>query len=320
MSPLRIKPVETPKELRAFIHLPYRLHKRHPAFVPPLISEVKDTLDRTKNPFFKHADMELFLAYRDSRVVGRIAAIEDSNFIQARQEMVGLFGFFDCIDDITVSRALFNSASQWLRKKHLRKMLGPANPSMNDEIGVLMNAFDIPPAIKMVWNPSYYPILYEENLFEKAKDIYAWEMNKEDVSQRILQFGETVLKRLKIQIRPVNLKRFKEEVMELRKIYNQAWSQNWGFVPWSEEEFLYAAKNLKKIVDPDLVLVAEDNGRPVGFSLALPDLNEALRHINGRLFPFGLPFLLWYSRKIRSLRVLILGIIKEFRGRGIDSA
>lgn len=317
---LQVKPVLSNREFKAFIHFPYHLLKSYPAFVPPLISEVKKTLDRDENPFFKHADMEMFLAYYNGKVVGRIAAIEDSNFIQAQREMVGLFGFFDAIDDLQVARALFNTASQWLRKKHLRKMLGPANPSMNDEIGVLLNAYDLPPAIKMVWNPPYYPALYEENYFQKAMDIYAYEMRKEDVSERLLKYGEAVQRRLKLTIRNVRMKDFHNEVLRFREVYNQAWAENWGFVPWTEEEFHHAAKGLKSVVDPDLVFIVEDNGRPVGFSLALPDLNEALSHLNGRLFPFGLPLLLWHSRKIRSVRVLILGVLKEYRGRGVDTA
>ncbi|MBM3325595.1 MAG: N-acetyltransferase [Calditrichaeota bacterium] len=317
---LAIIPVYTEKELRAFIQFPYRLHCRQPVFVPPLLSEVKTVLNPKKNPFYEHARMQMFLAVWDKQVVGRIAAIVDDNFINVRQEMVGLFGFFECVDDIDVAHALFNSASQWLRRLELRKMLGPANPSMNDEIGVLLDNFDQPPTVKMVWNPPYYPALYENSVFRKAMDVHAWWANTEDISDRLLKFGEAILKRTKVTFRNVNMKKFDEEVETIRAIYNSAWSQNWGFVPWTAAEFHHAAKGLKQIVDSDFVIIAEVDAKPVAFVLALPDINIALKHINGRLFPFGFIKLLWYSRKIKTARVVILGVIKEYRGRGIDTA
>ncbi len=317
---INIKPVYSKKEFDEFIKLPYKLHKNHPSFVPPLISEIKTTLNPDKNPFFEHSKIQMFLAYIDGEVVGRIAAIVDENFIKVRQAMIGLFGFFECINDIDVAHALFNTASQWLRRLELKKMLGPANPSMNDEIGVLMDSFDIPPVVKMVWNPSYYPALYENSFFRKAMDIHAWWVNAEDITERLKKFGEAILNRTQVNFRNVNMKNFNDEVEAIRQIYNSAWSQNWGFVPWTEAEFRHAAKGLKQIVDPDLVIIAEINDKPVAFVLTIPDINIALKHTNGKLFPFGLIKLLWYSRKIKTARVVILGVIKEYRGRGIDTA
>ncbi len=263
----------------------------------------------------------MYLARIGDRVVGRIAAILDHNYLKSSKQLVGLFGFFECVDDLDVAHALFNSASQWHRKNKLRKIMGPTNPSMNDEIGVLLNAFEEPPTIKMVWNPEYYPTLYDNSVFEKVKDVYAYSMAKEDVSERLLKLGELLVKRSKMTFRHPNMKKFNQEIEIFRDVYNQAWSDNWGFVPWTEEEFKHVAKSLKQVIDPNLVLIAEDNGKPVAFSLALPDVNQATRHIrNGQLFPFGMIKLLWYRRKICSARVVILGVIKEYRHRGIDTA
>lgn len=317
---ITITPVHSKRDLAEFVALPLSLHRRDKAFVPPLISEVKHALDSTKNPFFKHAEMEMFLARVEGKVVGRIAAVLDQNYLDASQQLVGLFGFFECINDLDVAHALFNTVSQWHRHTGMRKILGPTNPSMNDEIGVLTDAFDQPPVIKMVWNPAYYPALYENSVFTKAKDVFAYTMAKEDVSERLLKLGEILVKRAKVTFRHPNMKKFDREIEIFRGVYNQAWSQNWGFVSWTEAEFRHVAKGLKQVIDPDLVLIAEDNGVPVGFSLALPDLNIALRRINGRLFPFGLPLLLWHSRKIHWARVVTLGVIKEYRHRGIDTA
>lgn len=318
---LTVSVVRTRRDRAEFINLPYRLHGKNPAFVPPLLSEVESSLDTERNPFYKHAEMEMFLARLEGKVVGRIAAIIDHNYIETVQQLVGLFGFFECINDIDVAHALFNSASAWLRRAKMRKMLGPTNPSMNDEIGVLQNAFDQPPVIKMVWNPDYYPSLYENSVFNKAKDVWAYTMHKDEVSERLLKLGEILVKRSKVTFRHPNMKKFKREIAVFRDIYNQAWSRNWGFVPWTEAEFEYVAKGLKQVIDPNLVLIAEDNGRPVAFSLALPDLNIAIKKLrNGRLFPFGLMKLLWHSRKIHSCRVVILGVLKEYRNRGIDTA
>ena len=318
--PITVDPVLSKRDRTEFIRLPYRLHRKQTAWVAPLVSEVKTTINTDRNPFFQHAQMQLFLARKDGRIVGRIAAIIDENYIQTRDEAVGLFGFFDVIDDNYIARALFNTASAWLRDNGMRKMLGPANPSMNDELGVLIDAFDIPPAVKMVWNPSYYPALYEQAGFTKAMDIFAWTMHKDDVSERLKRAGAAILKRTKVTFRHPNMKKFDDEIDVFRDIYNQAWLANWGFVPWTDAEFKHVAKGLRQVIDPNLVLIADVAGKPIGFSLALPDLNIALKRINGRLFPFGLPILWWHARKIHEFRVVILGVVEEYRNRGIDAA
>ena len=316
---IKVIPVHTKREHAEFIRFPYKLHRRSKAWVPPLLSEVKTTLDPVKNPFFQHASIQLFLAKLGKRCFGRIAAIIDQNYIDTQQEMIGLFGFFDAVDDLDIARALFNTASKWLREEGMKKMLGPSNPSMNDELGVLIDSFDIPPAVKMVWNPPYYRNLYEQCGFVKSMDLQAWQMHADDASERVMRIGELVKKRTKIELRNPDIKKFDREIAIFRKIYNKAWSGNWGFVPWTEAEFDHAAKSLKQIIDTDLVFIAELDGKPVGFSLTLPDFNQALIKISGRLFPFGFLKLLWYSRKIDSSRAIIMGVLPEYRNRGIDT-
>ncbi len=312
--------VSTARDHAEFIKLPYHLHRSYDAWVPPLVSEVKSALNTRKNPFYRHATIKQFLARRNGDTVGRIAAIIDKNFIEVQDDRIGLFGFFDCIDDQEVADELFTRANESLKNDGMRLMLGPTNPSMNDELGVLIDAFDIPPAIKMMWNPPYYPKLLEGTGFDKAMDLFAWTMHVDEITDRLKRLGQAILKRTKVTFRRVNMKRFDEEVQLFREVYNSAWSENWGFVPWTQAEFEHTAKSLKRVIDPDLVIIAEVDGKPVAFSLTLPDLNMALKHINGRLFPFGLPILLWYARKINRVRVPILGVIKEYRGRGIDTA
>jgi len=317
---VKVKPVANSRDKSEFIRFPYKLLKRWKTWVPPLISDVKDTLDFVHNPFYQHARIQLFNAYYDGKIVGRIAGIVDENYIKTQNRAVGLFGFFECVKDRAVSAALFNTASQWLREEGMVHMVGPTNPSLNDELGVLIDAFDIPPAVKMVWNPPYYPALYEAAGFKKAMDVYAYDLAKEHMSERLIRMGEKIMKRTKVTFRNPDMKRFDEEIKIFRELYNRAWSENWGFVPWTEAEFEHVAKTLKMVIDPKVVYVAELNSKPVGFSMALPDLNFALKHLRGRLFPFGILKLLWYSRKIDRLRVVILGVDKKYRNQGIDTA
>ncbi len=317
---IKIHQVKRPKDRNKFISFPYKLHSNEKNWVPPLITEVKSILDSNANPFFEHSEMEFFLAYENGKLLGRIAAIIDENYIDVRKEAVGLFGFFDSVNRKDVAKALFNTASRWLREKGMVKILGPTNPSMNDEIGILIEGFDLPPAIKMVWNPPYYPELFEAAGFYKAIDIYAYNLTEDMVSERLKKIGEMILKRTKINLRNPNFKEFDKEIRIFRRLYNEAWSDNWGFVPWTEAEFVHVAKSLKKVLDPSLVFIAELDGEPVGFSIAIPDLNYAIKRTNGRLFPLGLLKILWYSRKIHRLRIAILGVKKQYRNRGVDTA
>lgn len=316
-----IRPVTSAKDLRRFILYPWKLYRGHPYWVAPLVSDQKLLLDPRKNPFFEHSELQHFLAWRGREIVGRISAIVDRNYVEFQQEKVGLFGFFECIDDEPTARALFATAEGWLRERGMESMLGPTNPSTNDTVGLLTDAFDQPPVLHMPYTFPYYLRLCEASGLTKARDLYAYYMeNKVPISDKIQRVAELVRKRRKVTIRPLNMKKlFNEEIELIKTVYNDAWTRNWGFVPWTEAELEHTAKDLKKAVVPDMVLLAFVDGEIAGFSLALPDLNLALRHIRGRLFPFGLFKVLWHARKIDIVRVLALGVRKKFQGLGLDA-
>jgi hypothetical protein len=284
--------------------------------------EMGKLLDRKKNPFFDHSKAEFFLAMRGHNCLGRIAAILNNNHNQFHGEKTGFFGFFESVDDREVASALLGSAEAWARNQGMIQLRGPMNYSTNDTVGLLVEGFDSPPFIMMTHNPSYYADLIESAGYAKAMDLYAWFLQTEKgLNPKIMRVGERVLKEGGIQVRPINMKKFPEEVETIRQIYNDAWSNNWGFVPMTDAEFNHMAKDMKSIVDPRILLIAEKSGEPVAFSLALPDFNQALKKINGRLFPFGLPKLLYHSRNIHRVRVLALGIRKKVQNwNGLGAA
>jgi GNAT superfamily N-acetyltransferase len=314
-----IEIIRKPRQLRHFFKLADRLYRDDPNWVAPLLTEQKKLLDPKRNPFFEHAQMTRLLARKNGRVVGRICAIDNRAHVDYWQEPVGFFGFFEAENDPEVAKALLQAAADWLKPRGLTSMRGPFNPSTNDTCGLLVDGFDSPPVIMMTYNPPYYMELLEKCGLTKLKDLYAYKVTKEDVPQRLWKGAESIRERLKISIRPLKIKRLKEDIELVRSIYNSAWSKNWGFIPMTSAEFDHLAQDLKKILDSELAFIAEDGERPVGFSLSLPDLNVALRHINGRLFPFGLFKLLYYARKIKNIRVITMGVIEEYRGRGIDA-
>jgi GNAT superfamily N-acetyltransferase len=318
--PLDLEIIRKPRQLRDFFGLAYRLYKGDPNWVAPLIFDQKKLLDPKRHPFYDNAQITRMIARRDGRAVGRICAIDNRAHVEYWQEPVGFFGFFECENDPEVANMLLVAAAAWLKPRGLNFMRGPMNPSTNDTIGMLIEGYDMPPMIMMTYNPPYYNELMEKAGLSKVKDVLAYKLTKEDISDRLLRLGDVVRKRLKVKIRSINPKDLKNEIERVRLVYNAAWSRNWGFVPMTEAEFNYTAADLKKLLDPELAFLAEDEGRPVGFSLALPDLNVALKHINGRLLPFGIFKVLYHSRKIHSARVLTMGVVDEYRGRGIDTA
>jgi hypothetical protein len=315
---LEIRPVSSRKEMGEFIQLPWKIYKDDPHWVPPLRMQLKKMFDSKKNPFFEHADVAFFLCREGKEFVGRIAAILNKNHNDFHNEKVGFFGFFESIQKEEVANALFNAASKWVKEKGMESIRGPMSYSTNDECGILIEGFDSSPMVMMSYNPQYYLELVEKNGFQKSKDLLAYAVYRKKLPERLQRSADLIRKRKKINIRSLNLKDFDNEVERLKGIYNSAWIKNWGFVPMTDNEFSHMAKDLKSFVDPDLTLIAEINGDPVGFSLALPDINQALIKINGRLFPFGILKLLWYMRKIDTFRVITLGVKEPFRRMGIE--
>ena len=308
--------------MNEFIDFPYRHYRDDPYWVPPLRIAQKDLFNRDKHPFYAHADVQCFLALRDGRIDGRIAAILDRNFNRFHDEQAGFFGFLETVNSEDVARALLDAARQWLVERGASVIRGPVNPSTNYECGLLVDGFDSSPRIMMTYNFPYYGELVEKAGFRKAKDLYAYHALPTQMSaERADRAARRALQSSGASIRPIRLEAFAREVELLWSVYNSAWSRNWGFVPMTKDEFLFSAKEMKPIVVPRFVLIGEaSGGRVIGFALVLPDINLALKHAGGKLFPFGLLKILYHQRSIRNLRVIALGITEEFRTAGIAAA
>jgi GNAT superfamily N-acetyltransferase len=303
--------------LNEFIEVPWSIYRNDTYWVPPLRIAVKELLDRKKHPFYTNAEAEFFLAKSDGRTVGRIAAILDRNHNKFHNEKAGFFGFFESVDDPAVARALVNTARDWVTKRGAGFLRGPVNPSTNYECGLLVENFEASPMV-MTYNPRYYPALLEKAGLVKEKDLYAYVNTADGVAlERIGRVATRALTRNGVTIRPVNMKDFAGEVARIWDIYNSAWSRNWGFVPMTREEFFLMGKEMKQILKPEMVLIGEAKGRMIGFALALPDANFALKPANGKLLPTGLLKILYYQRLIRSVRVIALGVVEEFRASGV---
>ncbi|GBD92678.1 hypothetical protein BMS3Abin05_00252 [bacterium BMS3Abin05] len=321
-SQVTVRPVQSKKDLKTFISIPWKIYANDPNWVPLLKMDMKNILSKEKNPFWKHAEGEYFIAWRDGEPVGTIAAIINHNHNSFHDERTGFFGFFESIEDESVAHALLNAAEQWIKERDMKIFRGPMNPSTNDSCGFLLEGFNSPPVIMMTYNPRYYLDFMESYGLKKAKDLYAYFMDGLTVPlpEKVKHVTDLIRKRNNITIRSANMKKFDKELQIVKQVYNDAWSKNWGFVPFTDEEIDHLAKELKPIIDPELAIVAEVNGEPAGFSLALPDYNQALIHVrDGRLFPTGLIKLLWYKRKLNALRVIIMGMRHKFRNSGIDA-
>jgi GNAT superfamily N-acetyltransferase len=316
---VRVTPVHTRRDLRQFLYLPWCIYRDNPVWVPPLLFDLKKLLNPRKHPFHRHADVQYFLARQGDEVVGRIAAIVNHQYVQFQQDQTGFFGFFESINNQHVAFALLATAERWVAERGMRRVLGPMNFSTNEECGLLIDGFEYAPTIMMPYSSSYAGNLIESTAYVKEKDLLAYLLDDTTPPARLVRGVKRLQQHYSVTIRPIDLKRFRQEVALLLEVYNSAWERNWGFVPLTQEEIDDLATQLRMIGDPNLCLLAETKGEPVGFALALPDYNQALRHINGRLLPFGLLKLLWYKRKINAARVLTLGLKPQFRRMGIDA-
>ncbi len=321
MPRVEVTPVASQRDRDAFIEFPWRIYRDDPVWVPPLILERRDFLNREKHPFYKHGDAALFLAHRDGEIVGRIMASDDPNYNALHGTNVGCFGLFECIDDTNVAAALFDAASEWLRGKGRSEVMGPIDYSTNYVCGLLIDGFEHPPMLLTSHNPPYYAQLIERCGFSKAKDWYAWWFSEPERAAARLRRIARRFNRDAVAIRPVDLKNLATESARLRAIYNAAWEKNWGFVAFTEAEFDHLVHELKPLAVPEFTLIAEVADDPAGFILCVPDINAALKHINGRLTKFGLPIglakLLYYKSRIRTARLVALGVVPAFRRHGI---
>lgn len=318
-----IEKVKSSKQLKKFIDFPHDLYEGDPNYVPELYIAQKDMLNPKKHPFFQHSKLDLFLAYQNKKIVGRIAAIRNNNHIQFTGNEEGFFGFFESINDYEVAKLLFDTAVDWVKKEGLTNIIGPTSFSTNEIFGWHLDAYDLPPMVSMAYNKDYYPGFADKYGFTKKTDHFAYYMTTESISQRALKVCDAIEVRLKtkgIVIRTVNMKKFIEEAEKSHSVYNSAWDKNTGFVPMSYDEFIHLCKEMKTIMDPELCYIAECDGKFIGFSFSFPDINQVLKDVKrGRLLPTGIFKLLFNRGKINKIRIVVLGVIEGYRKLGIEA-
>jgi GNAT superfamily N-acetyltransferase len=329
MPPLTISTVDSERDLKDFTAFPWKVYVSNPYWVPPILSERRDFLDPEKNAFFEHARACYFTARREGKVVGTIAAFTNDKFNQFQGVNTGFFGFFEVLEDPEAAVALLTSAEEWARQAGHKTIIGPAQFSTNDECGLLIDSFDDPPRILMTYNPPRYADYIDNAGYRKAMDLWAYRLNirefKLRMPEKLLRVVDKVRQRERFHVRKMIMKQFDQEVEIVKRIYNTSWERNWGFVPMTDREFDHLAKELKPLLDTDLVVVVEYEGEPIGFGLCLPDLNEPLLRAYPRPgTPEALTMLkmLWnwkVRRRMDWLRVFALGVLPEFRGTGVDA-
>jgi GNAT superfamily N-acetyltransferase len=322
-SEAQVRPVASRRELTAFIRLPWQLYEGEPHWIPPLISERRKHLSRTKNPFFEHADAEYFLAWRGGRVVGRITAHIDRRLNEFQNNSWGLFGFFESERDPDTAASLLDTASAWLRERGCDRMVGPLDFSTNHESGLLVSGHELDPQILENWHHPYYGPMLDQAGMQKAMDLYKWQIltaEPERVMPVIYELADTLEERHGIHMRNMRKRDFQNEVRRFMEVYNSAWERNWGFVPLTDNELTAYARELKPILDESYALIAEKDGEVVGAALTLPDMNKILRHLNGHLLPFGWVRFLSERRTVDELRVFALGVKREYRHTGTAAA
>lgn len=306
------------KGINDFIEFPFRLYSGDTLFSSPLKRDLKKDFSEA-NPFFKHAKVRFFIVKEDGKTLGRIVSIINTRHIQYHGEKAGFFGFFECINDFEVAKLLLDTVKTELISNDMTIMRGPMNFSTNEECGFLIEGYEFPPIIMTPYNPPYYNDYMERYGMRKAKDLFAFIHDvRERLPEKVLRVAAIAEKR-GITVRPVQKESFDSEMLIFKEVYNSAWDKNWGFIPLTDEEIYYLGSKLRDIVVPELVLIAEDNGVPVGFMGLLPDFNQVLRRMQGSLNPLSIVKALYYQRRITDLRLLLLGIKREYRHRGVDA-
>ena len=318
MIDLKIELVETKRQIGEFIDLPWKIYASYPNWVPPLKSEVKRLLDPCRHPFWKSAERSLFLARHNGNVVGRIAAIIDFNSNTFRSEKASAWGFFESINDREVGEALFDAAGQWAARKGMEFLRGPLSPSTNYEIGLLVDGFASDPVIMMPYNPEYYIDVVESCGFTKEKDLLAFLVVRSDrSSDRVARLTRRVVRTTGVSVRKIDMKDLKAEVDLMLSLYNQAWSGNWGFCPYTDEEAREMAAGLRRIADPDLIVFLYYREEPVGICLVMPDVNPLLKRLNGRLGLSGAIKYLLHRKEVKGCRLMAIGFKKEAHKLGL---
>lgn len=321
MTELNVIPIENKSDIKKFVKFQWKVYEGNKYWVPPLLMDRYKILNKEKNPFFQHGEIQLFLAYRGKEIVGRIAAIKNDLHNSIHKDKVGFWGFFECLNDQEAANKLFDAAKAWIKSKGFDKLRGPYNPSVNDENGLLIEGFDDPPRILMTYNPEYYKTLIENYGFAKIKDLYAYDIFRDEMlkNEKIKRVADIAMQRSGMTLRSLDMKNFKAEIDKVKYVYNKAWEPNWGFVPLTDAEMDALADDLKPLVQPDLVIFGEIDNKVVGFALVMPDYNFVFKKMNGRLFPTGIFHLLFGKKAIKWVRIIILGLVPEFQKKGLDA-
>jgi hypothetical protein len=321
-APVSIHAVSTRRDVTEFIELPKRIYQNDVNWVAPLDMQVRAFLDSRKHPFYRHGTAQAFLAKRDGQTIGRIVVSDDPTYNHVHGTNLGCFGMFEAIDDVRTARALIDRASAWLRARGRTQMMGPIDYSTNYPCGLLVDGFETPPAVMMNHQPRYYERLFKRNGLERTKDLYAWWFSRDNNMDAAWRTRvQKLADRYAVTVRPMNFGDFDAEIARCKQIYHQSLEQNWGFVKMSDPEFDHLAHDLKRLAVPELVQLAEVAGRPVGVSITLPNINEAIQPLGGRLMngpiPVGLVRLACRLRKIRTGRLAVLGVVPGYRKRGV---
>jgi len=320
---VEIRPARSRRDMTRFIRLPWRLYDTEPLWVPPLISERRRHLSRRRNPFFEHAEAEYFLAWRDGQPVGRISAHVDHRLNELQDNRWGLFGFFECEDDPQVAAALLDTAENWLHERRRDRMVGPLDFSTNHECGVLVEGHERPPQIFENWHHPYYGGLLEGAGLAKAMDLFKWELyisDRDSVLPVIWELADKLEPEHGIRLRHLNKRDLEQEVRRFSVIYNEAWENNWGAVPLTERELKHLGKEIKPILNENWGMFAEKDGETVGAALTVPDFNQVLAKLNGRLLPFGWLRALRARDDIDRVRVFALGVKPDYQHTGVAAA
>lgn len=320
MAQVIVQPVSSRRQKKEFIEFLWTLYRHDPNWIPPLRANQEELVGFRRHPFYERNRVQTFLAYRDGEVCGRIAAIVNQGHIERYQERRGFFGFFECVDDQEVARRLFDAARAWLAAQDIHALRGPMNPSMNYELGVLIEGFDTSPTFMMTYNPPYYARLIESYGFHKIQDLYAYEGHVDmlpKVASKLGPVAEQIKQHCDVIVRPMDRSRFLEEVRTFLDIYNRSLTKTWGFVPMSDNEIRHMAAGLRYLIVPELALAAMIDGRVVGAAFALPDYNPRIKAIDGRLFPFGFIHLLRKKNRIRRLRMISTNVLPEYQLSGV---
>ncbi len=310
--------VDSRRQMREFVDLPWRIYRNEPLWVPPLKAQVRHLLDRDRHPFWQHSERELFLARRQGRTVGRIAAIVDHSYNRFHDERMGSFGYFECEPDQAAADALIETAGDWTRRRGMTFLRGPMNGSTNYELGLLIHGYEYPPTIMMPWQPPYYLDLLESSGLIKEKDLLAMLIKREyETPPRVVKLVERLKRNHSISIRTATRRTLDRDMALVKEVYYESWSKNWGFVPLSDDEFDESARQMARIMDPDLVLFVYHRDEPAGICVILPDMNPLLKRFNGHLGLTGIFKYLYYRHEVNGLRAILFGFKPQYRKLGL---